>query len=225
MFASMATVAPLPCRCRGALALLVALAFTGAGCSDQATIYIDNGSPLPMVASVDGAQGVTIAPGTFASIACPPGERRIEVRCGEDVVFHGMKDVQAYGTYLFNPDDRNRYWTYSVKYGSSRLEGVVEAAVGDPRSETQKAYQALLAEVQLLPSSPWVEVPDGVRHVLREPPEAVLTKRQMEKHKVLWRIDPSDYAKIEAAGRNQDPTEDDLTDLEEVVERVFASAP
>jgi hypothetical protein len=213
----------------GRLSLLVLLTLCGAGCSTDAVIHVDNGREQSMVLVVDGKEVATIPAGEAKFVRCPPGEKRLQVRCGEEVIFEETKQVKEHGGYLLNPDDRHRYWTYTVKYGSSRFEGLVEAAVksvvDDQRNQTQIAYQELLSEVDLLPPDMWLEIPSGVRHVLREPPEMVLTKRGMEKHTVLWRMDPNDYTLLEAARQNHEPSEADLRALEEVIDRVFETAP
>jgi hypothetical protein len=233
--AAVASPALAPHRGRAfRLGLAVLLLGGAAGCpGNDVWVYVDNGGKEPMVVTVDGEEAATIAPGDFEKLVCQPGERRFHVRCGNDVLFDGTKDLvksDKLGVgrrYFFNPNHRNRYVTYEVKYGSNPFEGLVESAIGgqaDRRAKVRYAYQKLANEVKLLPSEAWFEVPVGA-YLLTMPPEVVMTRGYSEKRTVLTRVDPKDYAFLEAARDNQDPSEGDLKALEEVVERVLDSEP
>jgi len=197
-------------------------------------IYVDNGGKEPMVVTIDGKEEATIAPGQFAKIECQPGERRLQVRCGQEILFDDIKDLQkldklgANRRYFFNPDNRNRYRTYTIKYGSSPLEGLLQFERGTPSADRRNAIRAacreLVAEAKLLPPDSWFEVPDGA-YVLTKAPEYVATKRFTETRTVMTRVDPQDYAFIVKARENKDPSEDDLNALLEVVDRVLESEP
>jgi hypothetical protein len=197
-------------------------------------IYVDNGGSERMVVTLDGKEEASIAPGEFALIKCQPGEKRIQVQCGDKVLFDGVKDLQlsdalgASRRYLFNPDNRNRYLTYTVKYGSSPLEGLFTTAEDDlpdnRQSTTRADYQKLAAEVDLLPPDAWFEVPAGA-YVLTPAPEFVTTSAYTEKRTVLTRVNPGDYTFLAAAREKQDPTEEDLDVLDEVLERVLGAQP
>jgi hypothetical protein len=217
------------------LGLLLALVFGAAGCGllapdGRVWVYVDNGGEEPMVVTVDGDDVVTVAPGTFATVKCQPGERRLQVRCGQQVLFDGTKDLQPSDTlgatrrYLFNPENHNRYATYTVKYGSSPIEGLIQSALESPpadrQAEIRRAYRKLAAEVKPLPAASWLEVTGGVFYMLTPPPDSVWTSGYTERRTALTRIDPDDYAFLEAAQQKKDPSEEDLEALDEVVERV-----
>jgi hypothetical protein len=218
---------------------MLLLAFGSVGCgvlgpSGDVWVYIDNGGDQPMVVTVDGNEEVTIAPGQFEKVAYPPGEKRFHVRCGDKVLFDGTQDLQPSDQigvgrrYFFNPDNRNRYVILAVKYGSSRFDGLLETYLKgspeDPQSARRAAYQELVKDVKLLPSTPWFKVPARA-YVLTPLPEFVVTRGYTERRTVLTRVDPKDYAFIEAAKANQNPSENDLNALVEVVERVQDSEP
>jgi len=217
-----------------ALALVSVAAVGLLSCGRDVWIYVDNGGSEPMTVTVDGKEEATIAPGEFALIKCQPGEKQIQVRCGDKVLFDGVKDLQKSDTlatsrrYLFNPDSRNRYLTYSVQYGTSPLEGLFsedEDELPENRhSAVRAAYQQMAAQTELLPPDPWFEVPRGA-YVLTPAPEFVTTSSYTEKRTVLTRVDPKDYAFLAAAREKQDPTEEDLGALGEVLERVLDGEP
>jgi hypothetical protein len=220
--------------------IVLALAVVSVGvvgllsCGRDVWIYVDNGGSEPMTVTVDGKEEAIIAPGEFALIKCQPGEKQIEVRCGDKVLFDAVKDLQKSDTlgvsrrYLFNPDNRNRYLTYTVQYGTSPLEGLFsedeDQLPENRRSAVRAAYQQMAAQVELLPPDSWFEVPNGA-YVLTPAPEFVTTSSYTEKRKVLTRVDPADYAFLAAAHEKKDPTEEDLGALDEVLERVLGGEP
>lgn len=197
-------------------------------------LYIDNGAEEPMVVTIDGKEEARIAPGEFAKISCQPGEKRLQVQCGQEILFDDIKNLEkldrlgANRRYFFNPDKRNRYRTYTVKYGSSPLEGLLRFEKGHPAADGRNAIRAacrdLVAEAKLLPPESWFEVPEGA-YVLTKAPEFVTTKRFTETRTVMTRVDPEDYAFIVGVGEKKDPTEEDLVALIEVVDRVLESEP
>jgi hypothetical protein len=198
------------------------------------TIYVDNGSKEPMIVAVDGKEEPPIAPGQFATINCQPGERRLQVRCGQEILFDGIKNLEkpdklaTNRRYFFNPDNRNRYRTYTIQYGSSPLGGLVhverDTPSADRRTAVRAAYRDLLEQAKLLPPDPWFEVPQGA-YVLMKAPECVTTRRFTETRMVMTRVQPDDYAFIVKACENKEPSEDDLEALFRVVDRVLESEP
>jgi hypothetical protein len=215
------------------LALLIGLAFGSVGCaSNDVWIYVDNAGTAPMVVALDGKEEATIEPGAFEMFKSQPGERRIHIQCGDKVLFDDTKDLQKSDQlgvarrYLFNPDNRNRYAIYSVKYGSSRLDGLFDkvALAADRQGQLRYAHKKLLAEVTPLPSGDWFEIPTGAC-VLAPPPEFVTTSGTTARRTVLTRVDPKDHAFLEAARKNANPSEKDLEALTEVVDRVLDSEP
>ena len=219
--------------------LMMGLVCGGAGCGvlgpdGNVWVYIDNAGKKPMVVAVDGNEEVTIASGEFEKLTLPPGEKRFHIQCGDKVVFDGTKDLQTSEhvgvgrRYLFNPDNRHRYVTYEVKYGSSPVEGLVKSWLEGPPEDRQSArrsaYKKIAAQVKLLPADPWFEVPGGA-YVLTPPPEVVMTRGYTERRTVMARVARKDFKFLESAAKNANPTEEDLDELEEVVERILSSDP
>jgi hypothetical protein len=209
------------------LSLLVGLVFACVGCdSDKVRIWVDNAADKPLVVTVDGKVEATVEPGQFEIVKCLPGERQIHVQCGGKVVFYGSKTFEKPARILFNPDKRNRYVTFAVKYGSSPFEGITDriVAAADRQKQIRYLYQKLADEFTPMPSGGWFEITDA-SYVLTGPPEFVTTRGFSERRKVLIRVDPKDHAALETARRKTSPSEKDLQALTEIVERVLDSAP
>ena len=219
-------VSPQVYRCLR-LVLLMGLVFGCVGCgSNEVWIWVDNAANKPLVVTMDGKVEATVEPGQFQIVKCLPGERQMEVRCGDKVVFAGSKNFEKPARILFNPDKRNRYVTFAVKYGSSPFEGMTDRiiAAADREKQIRYKYEKLAAEVTPLPTSGWFEITDA-SYVLTSPPEFVTTRGSTEQRRVLTRIDPKDHAALEAARQKTNPTEKDLQALSELVERVLDSVP
>jgi hypothetical protein len=203
--------------------------------NSNVSLYFDNAGKEPMVVAVDGKEEPAIDPGKFIAVSCQAGERRLHVRCGNAVLFDGVKDIQKSdklligSAYLFNPDNRNRYVTYKVVYGSSsRLKDLIAGFIkpdkdipaGELQNEIRKAYGKLLEQLKPHPIT-WFEV-GSVDHVLTPPPAGVFTRRgDTVTRTVLARIDPKDFALLEAARENRNPSMEDLDALTELVDRVL----
>jgi hypothetical protein len=204
-----------------ALIVLVALA---AGCNPNASVYFDNTGSAPMVVSVDGQEKATIPAGEVGKVAMEPGERQIQVERGGRQLFNGVKNVEkskalGFGRrYLFNLDDR-RYVIYTVKYGTSPFAGVMERNM-DAESAIRYAYQKLVKETQVMPRGSWFEIPEAC-YVLSDAPDVMVTRGSTAKSRVLARVDRQLYNAIEAALGREDPTEDDLVALAELVEEAM----
>jgi hypothetical protein len=221
-----------------AYALMMTLTLGAAGCgcgaSNVVWVYVDNAEKKPMVVMLDGKEVATIEPGTFAKFECEPGRKQLKAMCGDNVIFDETKDLKKsdqFGVsrrYFFNPDNRKRYVTYVVKYGSSPFDGLVQAALedasGNQRSAIEAAHQELLKQYEVMPDVEWFEVPAGAL-VLERPPDVVMTRGHTERRIVLTHVSAKDYAFLEAAKIKANPTVRDLEKLEEVVERLLDSEP
>jgi hypothetical protein len=214
--------------------MVLALVATGCG-SDNVWIHVDNGGKERIVVTVDGEQETAIAPGQFGTIECEPGKKKLRVESGRTTLYAGTKDLKQsdkWGVgrrYFFNPDHRNRYVIYTVKYGgSSALEGLVKAGLeqvaGVKKSEFQAAYEQLAAELEPLPSDSWFEVPDHVL-VLQSAPEFVVSSGGSERRRVMTRVSVKDYDVIDRARHNKNPTSRDYETLFDSVEKVLSEAP
>ena len=217
-------------RCAG-LALLAALACAGTGCSNDAVIWVDNGGDEPMVLTIDGEKSLTVAPGTYERFTCAPGQHRFHVQAGDEVLFDEVKTIEEPKVvgcgrkYVFNPDNRNRYRTYEVQYGENMFEGLFETSEEEVEPENREAairqaYQEACQAPELLPADPWFEIA-GVDHVFTPEPEFVVTRTGSRKLQVLTRVDPGDYEHITQARQKDNPTEDELVALIQVVMRVL----
>jgi len=211
---------PLP----GLVMLLVAAA---AGCGgNEIWVYVDNGTKDVMVVNVDGKEAATLQPGQFAKLVCEPGEKKFLVRCGEDVLCDTVKTLvpsdklAVTRRYFFNPDNRNRYALYAVQYGTNPFEGFgkPQPKTGNRQAALRALFKEVLSEVKPMPGSSWFEVPEGA-YVLTGLPQ-VVASRTSTKRSAMTRIDPKDHDFLEASAKNQHPTELDLVELIQVVERV-----
>jgi hypothetical protein len=212
---------------------MAVLAFGAVGCgSNDVWVYWDNTGQDRMVVTVDGQEGPTIAPGKFEVVKYPPGKRRFRVESGGLMLFEGPKELKPsdkWGVcrkYMFNPCGRNRYVTYTAKYGSTRFEGLLKAALrpDDREGALGAAYRELAQELKLLPADDWIDVGD-VQYVLESPPDQVRTKYSTATRTVLMRVTRPDYALLESAQQKTSPSEQDLEALAEAVERVLDAAP
>ena len=220
---------------RAVLLCLAVLPLGGvAGCGNgDVWIYVDNTTTEPITVTVEDKKEATVAPDKFEIVKCQPGKKRFLIERGTSVLYSGTKDIkesEKWGTarkYLFNPDGRNCYVTYVVKYGSSRLEGLIQAALesqSDRAGAVRAAYAKLSKEVTLHPSDLWIDI-SAAQYVLIPPPDSVRTKSSTATRTALTRVERRDYAKLEAALGKRDPTERDLEDLDEAIEIVLDSAP
>jgi hypothetical protein len=196
-------------------------------------ICVDNGGAKPMVVSVDGKEITTVEPGTFKSFQCEPGSRLIGVRSEGEVIFEGVKelekpaDTSTNRRYVFNPDNRNRYRTYTVTYARKGVEPYqsVNSNLGihSRQRQIRTACEELVGAANLRPAEPWFEI-ERIAYLLTKPLRTKFEKyRDTIEEQVLTRIDPKDYAVIAATKDNREPTEDDLNALVAVMGRVFDS--
>jgi len=221
------------------IAFMAAGEFRGFG--GDVWVYFDNAGKEPMVVSVDDKEAATVAPGACEKVVFEPGERRFQIKCGDKVLFDGVKNLVKSDTlmvtprFVFNPDGQSRYRTYAVEYGggSSFLKDVIKGVITggkegeekEERMDIPTAYTQLAAEPKLLPPSDWFPV-GNVDYVLTDPPSHVMTRRgSTVKKTAMIRVERRDYDFILAARDKQNPTMDDLKELAEVVERVFDSEP
>jgi hypothetical protein len=217
------------------LGLVTAAILASVGCSGaEVYIYVDNAGKEPMKVSLDDQEQATIASGQFGTIECEAGKKKLRVECGAKVLYAGTKNLKKsdkWGMsrrYFFNPDNRNRYVVYTIKYGTNRFEGLVEAGLanlaGVKRSELQVAYQKLASEMEAMPSDSWFEVPDNVA-VLTPPPDFVVTRSGSERRRIMTRASVKDHAVIQKARNNKNPTKQDFETLIDVVDRIWDEAP
>jgi hypothetical protein len=216
------------------LASLALAAF--AGCSLTPTdvwVYIDNSGTKPLTVEVDGHLAAKIKPGEVAKVSYPAGEHHFHLTSGDEVVCHVTKNLEqsdrmcACRKYLFNPDKNNRYQTYQAKYGTSRLEGVMQTSLlkyqKDPQIKRQYVYKQLLKEIKLLPDDAWNDV-TTIDYVLTPPPDSVVSDGTARRS-VLARIDPKLYTRLERMAKIEKPTDDDIDTLDELIDQILSEAP
>jgi hypothetical protein len=218
--------------CRSAL-LAIVLSVTGCTLPPaQVLVYIDNSGAEPMVVSVDGQEATTIPAGELAELKLPPGEHQFVITAGSETVCDLARNLEpsdSFGKsrkYLFDPLKNNRYQTFDVQYGESRLGDLMESSLfsfqKDPQAQLHYVYKQLLKEVDLVPSDAWNDISE-IQYVMSPPPEIVYS-RSMEKRSVLDRIDPALYEKIVEAKKVEKPTEDDLFNLSDLVDEALAQS-
>jgi hypothetical protein len=196
-------------------------------------VYIDNSGTDTMVVTVDGKKAATIEPGEFAKLDYPPGEYRFHILYGEEVVCDLARNLEKsdrFGIarkYLFDPLKGNRYQTYEAKYGGSRLDGVMQASLlkyqKDPKIKRQYVYKQLLKEIKLIPTDAWNDV-TGIEYVLTAPPDVVMTKGSTAYRSVLDRIDERDYEWLKRMSKIEEPTDEDIDSLGELIDEVLSKA-
>jgi hypothetical protein len=207
------------------------------GLSTHVWIWFDNGGNESMSVSVDGKEVALIRPGDFVQFESSPGEHNITVRCGNKVIFDGVKTLakpEGLGgsrCYLFNPDGNNRYHLYAIQYGRDPFEDMAQL-FGNKEKENlsinrqdqiRRAYKEFAKEPELMPPDTWFEFRKA-HYVLVRPARSITSRNaRPETRLALARVSLTDYAVIQAARENQDPTEDDLMDLVKVVERMFGT--
>ncbi len=215
---------------------LVGLLLTASGCNfapRDCLVLIDNAGSKPLVVQVDGKAAATIPAGEFAKLSYPPGAYQFRITSGDEVVCdlpRTLAKSDRFGVarkYLFNPDKNNRYQTYQAKYGASRLEGVMQASLisyqKDPQLKRQYVYRQLLKEIKLLPGDAWNDV-SGIDHVLTPPPNHIMS-RGTARRTVLARLDERSYERLKRMEKIDQPTDDDIDALDELLDEILSQAP
>jgi len=217
---------------------LVAVLIAGcSGCSvspGKVWVYIDNAGQEPLVVKVDGKEAAKIEPGEFAELQYPPGEYQFCITRGSETVCdlpRKLEKSDKFGQtrkYLFNPDKLNLYQSFEVKYGGSRLDGVMTASLlsfqKDQKIRNQYIYKQLLKEIKLVPTDAWNDI-SGVEYVLKEPPETMLTRSGSSRRiTVLDRIEQRDYDRLSAAAKIESPNEADIDALDELIDEILSKS-
>jgi hypothetical protein len=199
--------------------------------------WIDNGGSETITVSVDDKEVAVIDPGKFQKVQIEPGDHRIVVRCGDKVVFDKVKALSSRldksRRFLLNPDGNHRYLQYSAHYEVVKSKGSFwnkeqgkkkkEDLEKDQQDMIRRAHQQLVNELHLMPGDTWFEF-DKVDHVLTKPPWFTRASRSADEttRTALARVTSDEHALIRAALENQDPTEDDVIVLIQIVDRVMA---
>ena len=217
-----------------ALGCIVALlSLTGCGLnSKEVWVYVDNAGDLPLEISVDDRPIVQAAAGECTKLVLPAGEHRFVIKSPTEVLCDLTRNLELsdrFATtrkYLFNPDKLTRYQTYEAKYGTGRLDGVMQASLlqfqKDPQLKRQFVYRQLLKEVKLVPSDAWNDV-TGIDFVLTAPPEYVYSKGTT-RHTVLSRVPPSLYEQMERMKQIDLPSDADVDSLNKLLDAMFEDA-
>lgn len=216
-------------------ASLAAIAVGLAGCNlkpRDVCVYVDNAGNEPLVITVDDQPAVKAPPGDVAKVELPPGEHRFLIKCGDEVLCDLVRKLEPsdrFGVtrkYLFNPDKLTRYQAYEAKYGENRFAGVMQASLlayqKDPVIKRKYVYQQLLKEVKLVPSDAWNDV-TGTDYVLTPPPQSVRTKGTARRT-VISRVKPRLYEMMQRMAKIEQPSEEDVDSLDELLDEMFAEA-
>jgi hypothetical protein len=195
-------------------------------------VYIDNVGREPLEVTVDGQPAAKVAPGAFAKLVYPPGEHRLLIKAGDQVLCDLKRNLAASERigvtrkYLFNPDKLTRYQTYEVKYGTNRLEGVMQAGLlsyqKDPQLKRQYIYRQLLKEIKLVPSDAWNDVTE-FDYVLTAPPDHIISKGTTRRT-VLSRVEPRFAERMERMAKIETPTDANIDSLNELIEEMLEKA-
>jgi hypothetical protein len=193
-------------------------------------VYIDNAGTDVLEVSVDDQLAATIAPDDYSKLVYPPGEHHFLIKAGDQVLCDSTRNLEPSDRigvgrkYLFNPDQLTRYQTYEAKYGGNRLEGVMQASLlrfqTDPQIKRQYIFRQLLKEVLLVPSDAWSDV-TGIDYVLTPPPDFVVS-RDNTRRTVLSRVEPRLADSMERLGKIEQPTDDDIDALNELIDEMLA---
>jgi hypothetical protein len=193
-------------------------------------MYVDNGGKQRMDVWVDGKEVAKIPPGEVELVKCKPGEHDILVKCGERVVLECKKELPASDRFavtrkfVLDPHKETRYAIFKAEYGSNPFKGMFRAAVmgasKTPVDETRMEYLDLLKQVEELPAETLVDA-KYAQYMLTDPPDTVYTRSSSEERTVLTRIDAADHAFLAGARLIKDPTEEEVEELAEVVERIL----
>jgi hypothetical protein len=217
------------------IAALLALGSIGCDVSSKHVwVYIDNSGDEPLVVTVDGKEATTVPPGECGELKKEPGEYRFVITRGSETLCdlsRKLEKSEKFGNarkYLFNPDKAFVYASYEVKYGGSRLDGVMEAGLlsyqKDEKVRNKYIYGKLLKEITLVPTDAWNDI-TGVDYILAAPPETMLTRSGRSKRvTVLDRLERADYDRLSAAAKVESPTEADVDTLEELIDEVLSKS-
>jgi hypothetical protein len=196
-------------------------------------VVIDNSGTNPLIVEVDGKEAATIPVGDFKKLSYPPGEYQFRITSGDEVLCDLKRELvksDRFGVarkYLFNPDKNNRYQTYQARYGGSRLDGLLQNTMlsyqKDEQLKRQYIYRQLLKEIKLLPGDAWNDV-SGIDHVLTEPPEFVMS-RGSARRTVLARLDQQSYDRFKQMEKIENPTDEDIDTLDELLDEILSQAP
>ena len=198
----------------------------------QVWVYIDNVGREPLEVTVDGQSAAKVAPGEFAKLVYPPGEHSLLIKAGDQVLCDLKRNLVASDRigitrkYLFNPDKLTRYQTYQVKYGTNRLDGVMQAGLlsyqKDPQLKRQYIYRQLLKEIKLVPSDAWNDVTE-FDYVHTAPPDRIFSKGTTRRT-VLSRVEPRFAERMERMAKIESPTDADINALNELIDEMLEEA-
>ncbi len=193
-------------------------------------VFIDNAGADVLEVTVDGQLAATIAPDDYSKLVYPPGEHHFLIKAGEQVLVDTDRNLEPSDRigvgrkYLFNPDQLTRYQSYEAKYGTNRLEGVMQASLlrfqSDPQIKRQFVFRQLLKEVKLLPGDAWNDV-TGIDYVLTPPPDFVVN-RGNTRRTVLSRVEPRLADSMERLAKVEKPTDEDIDSLNELIDEMLA---
>ena len=193
-------------------------------------MYVDNSGKQRMDVWVDGKEAAKIPPGKVEIVKCQPGEHEIVVKCGDETILEGKRELKASDRFavprkvVLDPLKKNRYAVFKAEYGSNPFKGMFRSAVlsasKTPVDETRMEYLDLLKQVEELPAETLVDA-KYAEYMLTDPPDFVYTRSSSEQKTVLARIDPADHAFLKGARLIDDPTEEEVEELAEVVERIL----
>jgi hypothetical protein len=188
--------------------------------ANDVVIFVDNDGQDALVVSIDGSKVATVPPLQHAAVKCRSGQRQVQATHGGNVLFDQRLELarKEYGgptKYLFNPGGGARYWRQEISYGLSlpKFEYRGSGLLGE--------YSALARRPDLLPPAEWQEL--TLADFVLEPAPATVKGNVMDTKYVLARLSRDDYDFIQAARKNDRPTDADLTALKQRLDRLSAA--
>jgi len=212
---------------------LLSVTFSACGLTTRNIwVYIDNAGSDVLEINVDGQLAATVAPNEYSRLILPPGEHRFIVAAGSEQRYDFTKKLVPSDrlgvtrTYLFNPDQLARYQVYAATYGKNRPQSLTEAGLltfqNDPQLKRRFIYRQLLDEIQLVPSGAWHDV-TGIDDVLAPPSDAV-ARHAATLRTELSRVPPRLADSLERMSTIENPTDDDIEALNDLLDSIFANA-
>jgi len=216
-----------------AVALLSTVTLSACGLTPRNIwVYIDNAGSDVLEIHVDGQLAATVAPDEYSRLILPPGEHRFVVAAGSEQRYDFTKKLVPSDrlgvtrTYLFNPDQLVRYQIYAATSGKNRSQALTEASLltsqNDPQLKRQFTYRQLLDEIKLVPAGAWHDV-TGIDDILASPPDEV-TSQAATLRTALSRVPPRLAESLERLSTIENPTDDDIEALNDLLDNIFANA-
>lgn len=167
-------------------------------------VHVDNGGKEPITVLMDGAEKVTVPPGTSRSFGVRSGPHQFIARRGDKAVFEETKTISSDKQYVLNPESTSRYATIRFDYGGMSF---------DTYTDEESHKSLLMRSITLAPVGPWIEM--TADDVFEKAPHAVKAKYS-DSRTVLVKLPISDYDRLKSKSGS-------VSEFEAFVKRVKSS--